>query len=433
MTSLAATAGSADPSSSSSYGAGLYNETKWTRQFLKRHRKLPPSLVVHLYTTYFRFEQQHGNFTYDSPMKCFLEAIREQKLPTDLLDVLDEAGVRYYEGCLIVEVHDHRSAPPPAPVRPAISLFQSSHTREPPAASKAELFRIVLAPNPATLWTQLGLQERKEQENQGRVWTEQEAVEMEAVILARTSAPLCLDPSIQTTRIANMMQLATASRPHKRKRFCETADGEEDDAGEEAVRREREERERMMKIGDEGVGRGRGHAFARLAFIEAHRQAQNKSQAEQAAQAAAGGAPPAAGSQIKSLRLGLSTASADGANSAASTPGASPTATKPSKKKASVAHDSDGNPAPKKSKKASAQLDPNDPTLPQDPEEREKVLAERKRQLNAKKRQESKAKAKEKKKAEAAAAQSADLQVGSAAGTPGASTPTAKFSWSGGS
>lgn len=31
-------------------------------------------------------------------MKCFLEAIREQKLPTDLLDVLDEAGVKYYEG-----------------------------------------------------------------------------------------------------------------------------------------------------------------------------------------------------------------------------------------------------------------------------------------------------------------------------------------------
>lgn len=39
-------------------------------------------------------------------MKCFLEAIREQKLPTDLLDVLDEAGIRYYEGesaCLFVQ------------------------------------------------------------------------------------------------------------------------------------------------------------------------------------------------------------------------------------------------------------------------------------------------------------------------------------------
>ena len=31
-------------------------------------------------------------------MKCFLEAVREQKLPTDLLDVLDDAGVVYYDG-----------------------------------------------------------------------------------------------------------------------------------------------------------------------------------------------------------------------------------------------------------------------------------------------------------------------------------------------
>lgn len=38
-------------------------------------------------------------------MKCFLEAIREQKLPTDLLDVLDQSGVRYYNGIV-----------PPSPV-----------------------------------------------------------------------------------------------------------------------------------------------------------------------------------------------------------------------------------------------------------------------------------------------------------------------------
>lgn len=49
-------------------------------------------------TFFFRGPLQHGNFNYDSPMKCFLEAIRDQKLPTDLLEVLDEAGVRYYEG-----------------------------------------------------------------------------------------------------------------------------------------------------------------------------------------------------------------------------------------------------------------------------------------------------------------------------------------------
>lgn len=35
-----------------------YNVTRFTRQVLKRHRKEPPSLVLHLYPTHFRFEQQ---------------------------------------------------------------------------------------------------------------------------------------------------------------------------------------------------------------------------------------------------------------------------------------------------------------------------------------------------------------------------------------
>lgn len=109
-------------------------------------------------------------------MKCFLEAIREQKLPTDLLDVLDEAGVKYYEGalrgpssapdtrshglagCLIVEVHDHRSAPLPATTARTGITFSIQHNpaRDAPTASKAEIFRIVLAPNPSTLWTRRG-------------------------------------------------------------------------------------------------------------------------------------------------------------------------------------------------------------------------------------------------------------------------------------
>lgn len=144
-------------------------------------------------------------------MKCFLEAIREQKLPTDLLDVLDEAGVRYYEGaltssgcgwtgltllagCLIVEVHDHRSAPqPPALTRPGLSLsFQLNHPRDAPPASKAEVYRIVLCPNPATLWTEIGLMDRKwqgEKEEEDAVGlTEEEAVEIEAMILVRSAA-----------------------------------------------------------------------------------------------------------------------------------------------------------------------------------------------------------------------------------------------------
>lgn len=77
----------------------------------------------------------------------------------------------------------------------------------------------------------------------------------------RTTPALCLSPSIQTSRIANSMLRATTLRPVKRKRFCGSAEGDDEgEEGEEGTRKEREERERIMKIGDEGVGRGRGHA-----------------------------------------------------------------------------------------------------------------------------------------------------------------------------
>lgn len=44
-----------------------YNVTKFTRQVLKRNRHGPPSLVLHLYPTYFRFEQQ-VSAVYSTPL-----------------------------------------------------------------------------------------------------------------------------------------------------------------------------------------------------------------------------------------------------------------------------------------------------------------------------------------------------------------------------
>jgi len=78
---------------------------------------------------------------------------------------------------------------------------------------------------------------------------------------ARTGAPLCLSPSLQASRIANSMLHATTLRPPKRKRCAQPAEsGDEADDGEESQRRAREERDKMMRLGDEGVGRARGHA-----------------------------------------------------------------------------------------------------------------------------------------------------------------------------
>lgn len=105
-------------------------------------------------------------------------------------------------------MHDHRSLPPAASATPAAPVdapgpslvrfprqqlsFAAGQTRDQPNLTKAEVYRIVLGPGPATLWTELGIMnesmmEQKELEAGGEHagWTEEEAVAIEARILVR--------------------------------------------------------------------------------------------------------------------------------------------------------------------------------------------------------------------------------------------------------
>ncbi|KAI9726519.1 MAG: Transcription factor spt20 [Chrysothrix sp. TS-e1954] len=88
-----------------------------TEYILHKFRDRPPSLVVHLHPTYFRFDQQDGSFRYDSPMRLILEHIKAQTVPHDILEELFQGNTPFYDGCLIVEIHDHKTSP-----------IRSSHT-----------------------------------------------------------------------------------------------------------------------------------------------------------------------------------------------------------------------------------------------------------------------------------------------------------------
>ncbi|KAJ5871920.1 Spt20 family [Penicillium soppii] len=83
---------------------------KTTSYILKKYAKCPPSLIVHLHPTHFRFEQQDGSFPYNSEMKVIIEHIRAGTVPHDLIEELLRGDVRFFEGCLIVRVIDHKSA-----------------------------------------------------------------------------------------------------------------------------------------------------------------------------------------------------------------------------------------------------------------------------------------------------------------------------------
>lgn len=65
-------------------------------------------MTLHLHPHHCRFEHQNGVFLYDSPIRALLESIKDARLPVELLDLLDATAVKYYDGCLVVEVIDHR-------------------------------------------------------------------------------------------------------------------------------------------------------------------------------------------------------------------------------------------------------------------------------------------------------------------------------------
>lgn len=205
--------------------------------------------------------------------------------------------------------------------------------------------------------------------------------------------------------------------------------------------------------------------FARLAFIQAYRERTNNpaaaAQASTSASAAPTPAPAPVPPPLPTSSSGVTLRLAGPTASSVSTPGGagSPPSTVPRpKKKITIANsgqtESDGTPGPsvpappyptKLSKKMQAAatkigiaFDVNDPALPQNQAERDRILTERYRMIQAFAKKEAKAKAKEKKKLEMVGEQAragtpqyaADLQVG----TPGvaAPTPAARFVYNGG-
>ena len=70
---------------------------KTTQHMLKKYSKVSPSFILHLHPTHFRFDQQDGSFSYNSPVKILLEHIKSQTIPHDMLDELKQAGIKFYE------------------------------------------------------------------------------------------------------------------------------------------------------------------------------------------------------------------------------------------------------------------------------------------------------------------------------------------------
>ena len=202
------------------------------------------------------------------------------------------ANVPYYDGCLIVQVHNHgptasptSSADLPSTPRqgnranfghptavnhrnsnPALgpnlnvtNLNGLSQSLDAPArngganAKPSEPYRLVLAPTVEALWSDLALIFKDQ-------ISERDGLEMEAKILELTTQALCLDPNFEATRMANHLlnetmvthadDLPGTASSRKRKRFG-APEGRKDKEEE----RVKAERVRNMRLMDESYGR----------------------------------------------------------------------------------------------------------------------------------------------------------------------------------
>ncbi|KAG9122335.1 Transcription factor spt20 [Ceratobasidium sp. 392] len=207
--------------------SAAYNLKKREEQILARFSKSPPSFTVHLHPGHWSLNKDNNarNFLYTSPAASILDSIRAHRVPVDMLEMFDQANVPFYDGCLIVEEHDHTSessADPPS---------------NPGKLKASQAKRIVLYPNGETLWADIGLMNARN----GGTWTDQQAIEFEAKVLAATAPPLCLDPDPIASRIAAIAMSSTSFDSAKRKHSSMENDKRDDGA-------RKAERDKFMNI-----------------------------------------------------------------------------------------------------------------------------------------------------------------------------------------
>ena len=101
---------------------------KTPEYILKKFSGKRPSLILHLHPTHFRFDQQDGSFTYNSPMRLILEHLKEGTVPHMIVEELLAADVPWYDGCLIVEIHDHKTGAKSTPANATNQVGGTSNT-----------------------------------------------------------------------------------------------------------------------------------------------------------------------------------------------------------------------------------------------------------------------------------------------------------------
>lgn len=103
--------GQAQPQLQQPKRAQNYQFTMTLQEILRKYARYPPSITFHIYETHYRFNntQDSNIIPKESPMvKSFMKHLITEEIPAELMELLRDLAIKFYDGCLIVQVYDHR-------------------------------------------------------------------------------------------------------------------------------------------------------------------------------------------------------------------------------------------------------------------------------------------------------------------------------------
>ncbi|CAE6359522.1 unnamed protein product [Rhizoctonia solani] len=258
----------------------VYNYKKREEQILARFAKSPPSFAVHLHSGHWTLNKDNNarTFLYNSPAVSILDSIRAHQVPVDMLEMLDQANIPFYDGCLIVEEHDHTLTTEETPSDPS-----SSDSKTKAQSNSAQKRRIVLYPNGETLWADISILNARN----GNTWTDQQAIEFEAKILSAIAPPLCLDPDPMASKIASLAMNSTSLDFSKRKHSSMENDKRDDTA-------RKAEHDKFMNVMNPRSTRIFHADFRQISWVEEHRRGSRAEERPGSPTQSSGAQPPVA-------------------------------------------------------------------------------------------------------------------------------------------
>lgn len=88
-----------------------YNFSETSESLLAKYENEPPSIELHIYPTHYRFGNQEGVIPKNSPLiRMFFTYMEHEVIPPAATEVFRDSGIRFYEGCVIMQLIDHRNA-----------------------------------------------------------------------------------------------------------------------------------------------------------------------------------------------------------------------------------------------------------------------------------------------------------------------------------